>query len=558
MRQAVIAKVLGGLKRYGPDLAIISCLVVASLWVRRLTLWDIEAGGDAIRKWFFVKQWSYGNSFSELDWNHHLTRFGINLWAYVVQKLWGTAPAAYFIAPVLAATAAVVFCYKLAQEISGRYAGVLAALWLMTLEPMERAGSQLLPGAFEAAYVTGALYFLVWYLRFTGDVRWRRVLLGLSALFLFFGYLSKMSALLFVPGIVLALWFLGGSRRDLLFFVGLFLGCYLIETAWYALFTESTTRFEIVNNSHRGGTVKEVTRTVTSVVTSGGGGGGGKKKEVVVDLVAVFWKLTERYRVLWESIKFPLFFFLGAAPALAVFGAKKPAKAVMFAVFGYLFLATFSIRQLKPLKIWMSNEPRYFIVLCPLLLAVNAALLVELVKRAKHALRPRLARRTFKWLWFPVHPGLAPVWALLLCLLVADRYYQEHGRRWWRQEFPLKQVERHRQRFNDAFARGLPIAERRSRHKKALRLIWSVYLEEDRIARDGRLPSFEDAVARLDSGYDWLGKDTLAYRDDALQKVRKDRRCAYVARIRGRFLHVEPKRKLSEDCRAIPSRARSR
>src|SRR5690606_6413471 len=141
-----------GLKRHWPDVAIIICLVALSLWVRRLTLLDIEAGGDAVRKWFFVKQWFYGNSFSEVEWNHHLTRVGINVWAYVAQLFWGSAAASYYIAPVGAATVCVVFTYKLGQEISGRYAGLIAALWLITLEPMERAGSQLLPAVFSAAY----------------------------------------------------------------------------------------------------------------------------------------------------------------------------------------------------------------------------------------------------------------------------------------------------------------------------------------------------------------------------------------------------------------------
>jgi hypothetical protein len=142
--------------------------------------------------------------------------------------------------------------------------------------------------------------------------------------------------------------------------------------------------------------------------------------------------------------------------------------------------------------------------------------------------------------------------------LVGDHYYAENGRRWWRQEFPLKQLQRQSRAFEDAFARGLPIVERRSRYDKALRLIWAVYLREDQIARDGKLPAFEDGVARLDGRHDWLSKDALAYRDDARQKLSGDRKCAYVARIRGRFLQVEPTGKLAAGCVASAAKPRSR
>src|SRR5690606_20284243 len=126
------------------------------------------------------------------------------------------SPEVYYVAPVAAATAAVVFTYKLGQELGGRWAGLIAALWLLTLEPMERAGSQLLPEGFSAAYMAGALYFLLWYVRYRGDARIRLALLLITGLFTFFGYLAKMQNLLFVPGMLVAIWLYGSHRRDLL------------------------------------------------------------------------------------------------------------------------------------------------------------------------------------------------------------------------------------------------------------------------------------------------------------------------------------------------------
>ncbi len=544
MWRAVTANAWSGLKRSWPDVVILCWLVVLSLWVRRLTLMDIEGGGDAVRKWFFVKQWSYANSFADIEWNHHLARFGVNIWAFIVQKLWGTSASSYYIAPMCAASAGVAFCYKLGQELGGRYAGVLSALWLMTLEPMERLGSQLLPAAFSAAYVAGAAYFLLWYLRYEGDKRWRRVLLVVTALFLFFAYLSKMSNLLFVPGFLLALWFLGGNRRDLLIFAGILLGLYLVETAWYSLFTEHATRFEIVTNSHRGGTVKNITHSVTR---GGGHGRGARHVEKVVDYVAVFWKLTERYRVLWESIKFPLYLFLGSSLALAFFAGQRAAKAMALVVFGYLFQATFAIRQFDPLKVWMSNEPRYFVVLCPLLLATDTAFVLVLLKRAKHWAKQRVPGRFVRG-FFLLGSRFAPAWALLFGLLIGLRYYNVEGHRALEREYPFRNLRRFEEYFNDAYARGLPIVEKHSRYKKALRLVYSVYLDENLIERDGKLPSFEEAVKRLDTRYDWLSTDPSKYLKRARQDVRRNRKCVYTTRIRGRNLSVVPRVKLSDRC----------
>ena len=547
MRRAVLAAAVGGLKRHGPDLAIIVWLILASLWVRRLTLWDIEGGGDAVRKWFFVKQWFYANSFEDIEWNHHLARFGINLWAFVAQALWGTSPEVYYVAPVAAATAAVVFTYKLGQELAGRWAGLIAALWLLTLEPMERAGSQLLPEAFSAAYMAGALYFLLWYLRYRGDARVRLALLLVTGLFTFFGYLAKMQNLLFVPGMLLALWLCGTHRRDLLIFSGLLVGCYLIETAWYAIFTEHSTRYEIVDASHRGGTVKGVTRTVARArgATGGGGGGGGQIREKTLDLIALFWKLLERYHELWESIRFPLYLSLGASLALAVFARQTPAQAMALVLFGYLFFATFAIRQLDPIKLWMSKEPRYFVVLCPLILAVNSAFSVEILRRLPAVLGPRLQRATL-----PFQSRFVPLWALLFCTLIGWRYYSENGKLAFKRDFPLKELRKRKTKLENAYRRGLPIAERASRHKKALRVVWSVYLNEDLLVADGKLPSFEERVKRLDGRYDWLSKDPALYRQDALSKLRRDQRCAYVTHIRGRFLRLKPNRTLPSSCKA--------
>lgn len=538
MWRAFKANAIGGLKRHWADVVIITCLALLSVWVRRLTLAEIEGGGDAIRKWFFVKQWSYATPMSEIAWNHHLARMGINVWAFVAQKLLGTGAAIYYVAPVGIATLAVVFCYKVGQELGGRYAGLISALWFMTIEPMERLGSQLLPESFETAYIAGAAYFLLWYLRYRGSEMRRRVLLALIGLLLFLAYLSKVSNLLFVPGFLLALWFFGGNRRDALYLAGGLLGLFLLETAWYNLFTAHSSRWDIIDQSHRGGIVRGVMRTVK---TAGGhgGGGGAARTEKVIKVMALFWKFLERYRVAWESVKFPLFWFLGSSLALAVFAKHKAARAITLVVFVQLFFTTFAVRSLDPLKVWMSNEPRYLIVLCPLLMSMNCAFVVELVRRGKAS----LSRKWRRWLVF-IGPRVAPVWTVGLCALVAWHYETVLGKQFERNN-PVREVQRLEAQFSDAYARGLPIVEKRSRFKKGLRLVWSTYLREDLLVRNDSLPSFESAVRRLNSRYEWLPNGP-AERADRI--VSRQRSCAYVLQMRGRYLRRTPNKELPERC----------
>jgi hypothetical protein len=252
--------------------------------------------------------------------------------------------------------------------------------------------------------------------------------------------------------------------------------------------------------------------------------------------------------------------FLGASLGLSVFAKRAAARAITLVVFVHLFLVTFSIRQLSPLKVWMSNEPRYLIVLCPLLMAVNAAFLVHATQEAtsrwretlKLTLLPRIT--SFSKYLSPLRGKLAPVWAIIVSLFVAHHYHDENGRRYLERDFPLKRHERYQARFSAAFEKGLPIVEKRSRHKKALRLIYSVYLPTELIVQDGRLPSFERAVRPLDRQYDWLSRDADRFREDAQHKVRRERRCVYVTRIRGRYLRVNPNRSVPSRCAAKSSR----
>jgi hypothetical protein len=305
-------------------------------------------------------------------------------------------------------------------------------------------------------------------------------------------------------------------------------------------------------------TIHKATTSVQSLDSVAGAGDAvqsARRPEKELDLMALLWKLLERYQVAWESIKFPLFMFLGTSLGLAVFAQQTPAKAMALIVFIQLFLTTFAIRQVSPIKVWLSNEPRYMIVLCPLLLATNSAFFVGLarlgVKRIAAWVRGRWSLRPAVGRWARVAViALAPVCAVVSALVIANHYYQANGARTFRKGFPVRDVEMAQYHYSNAYVRGLPIVEKRSKDKKALRLIYSVYLEDHLIQRGDRLPNFEDAVARLGGSYDWLSKDPATYAADAEAKLKRERSCVYVTHLRGRYVNRTPAKKLAASCRA--------
>ena len=269
-----------------------------------------------------------------------------------------------------------------------------------------------------------------------------------------------------------------------------------------------------------------------------------------IDLGELLEKLFERYEMLDHPLKFAMFFFLAASFALAVLGKNARARSAMLPVLSFLFFATFSIRSLNPLRVWMSNEVRYMIVILPLVMAINCAFAVTLLKHA----RDHWGKK-----WFlPFHTHFAGAWAAAICLLVGYLYYEEHGPRAFRAGNVLDRHQTRQERFSDAFERGLPIVQKRSKHKKALRLVWSMYLSEGLITKKGELLSFEPNAKALDKRHDWISKDRRGYKRDAKRMLRRDKRCLYMVRLRGRYLKQYPSGPLRKSCKAKASKTKSK
>jgi hypothetical protein len=232
------------------DTLLIAALVALFLFVHRLVD-GIDVGGDAVAKWQFVRQWSYANDFSEVTWDHHMTRMGVNVVTWLVQKIFGTNWRAYYIGPMFMVALQLPFVYLLAKRLAGRLAGVLAALFITCLPSVQLTVSQLLPDGFVGTYALVATYLVV-RLNEARPANRMPVLAALS-LVAFFGYLAKETFFFFYPGLVVGLWLARRSVRDVAIFLAALLLQLGLETACYAAFTKYSSRAAIVRAHHFAG-----------------------------------------------------------------------------------------------------------------------------------------------------------------------------------------------------------------------------------------------------------------------------------------------------------------
>lgn len=239
---------------FAVDAAIIALLMAACLAVRLLTLEMPELGGDAYKKWHFVRQWFFNNDFTEVPWNHHFARLGMNVPTYLVQALFGSDPLNYYVAPVTAAVLQVPFLYLIAKRIAGRGAGVLAVVMLIEFDGSARAGSQLLPGVFSALAILVAVWALLGYQGSAGRARWAWVWVIGTAIVA--AYTVKVTNLFFVPGLVLAMWWGVRRVRDVALLGGVLLLGLAAETLVLQWLSPHAHRFAIITATHLGGSVR--------------------------------------------------------------------------------------------------------------------------------------------------------------------------------------------------------------------------------------------------------------------------------------------------------------
>src|ERR1051325_6731093 len=241
------ARSLAGRLERGPELLLVLAVVLFSLTVRLLLLEPVEIGGDALNKWQFVREWFHAFDLGKVEWNHHLTRMGVNVPLAVIQAIFGRHALVYHWAAIIASTAAVLFTYLAGRFADGRLVGLGAAIWTTLFPAWVRAGAQVSPDSAGAAWGLLGLLGLLGYER--AERRERAWLVG-SAACLFGAYLAKEPFAFFVPGAVLAVWLMKRRVLDVALYAGVPLALLLLETLFYRSVSGYSSRFAIVSATH--------------------------------------------------------------------------------------------------------------------------------------------------------------------------------------------------------------------------------------------------------------------------------------------------------------------
>lgn len=513
---------------------ILLALLLFFLWIRLLTLEPIEIGGDAIQKWFFVRRWAFSSPFEGTVWNHHLTRMGDNLPVYLIQRLFGTSPPVYYVGPLLAFLVTGFTLYALGKRMSGRLLGVLAAVALTLFGPMRRAASQMVPSVFSAMYITLGAYCLLRYA--SGEPRERRRWLLGTAASIFGAYLSHEPNLYFLPAFVLIVWIFGKRWQDLLLLLGVLLGLFLVETAIYASFTEHLSRLHITMLTH------------------------GSRGSIKID---GFWGLLGRYDSpdFGQDFRRYFYFFPFAALGVAFLGRTRFEKLVPLLPFTFLFLMTFLVRGIDPIRTWTSFQSRYLVAAVPLITLTNVLFLLRVVGlvgrwlgRALNGSWSAALRRRSTLVSERVGPGLRHdvVWIVALLLLLGARAYPDEGLAAKIARHPLMTWRETAAVISDAYRRHLPIVG----PKKVVTLAYFVYIDDETLLEDGKLPPIGDKIRVLESGKMWLSIDPRAYEADVRRKRAGKvggKACWLELRRNQRFMRPVRKTVLPASCHAVPS-----
>ena len=469
--------------------------------VHFVELEPIEIGGDAINKWHFVRQWFHHFDVTKVVWDHHLSRLGVNAPTAVIQLLFGRGAPIYHVASLAASTAAVLLVYVIGVMAHGRLAGFIAAVWLATFPSWVRAGTQLSPDSFGAAWAALALLLLVAY----GRAERRELLwLVLSAFAAAWAYLAKEPLVFFIPGALIGVYLLKRRLRDVAIYAAVPLGVFALETLFYRSVSQYSSRFALVSATHG----KDPVRT---------------QKYLVIHSV---WDALGRFSGL-DDYYYPLLVLALLGVVVLPFVTKN------LRVFSLLVgstaatgIYTFAFRHLSPLMLWTRFLARYLDAAIPfaalaaaLFLTFGGARLLERVKLPPA--RVALAERVAPW-----------AGGLLLVALFAWTL-AEHP---IRANHPVFETPRLERILSDAYRRGIPIVTPGGPNGyRALKAAYYVYIDDDLLLEGGKLPRYADAYASQD------------------RMVRRDApplppACVVRISMHDRFLRIDRKTELGPEC----------
>ena len=313
--------------------AIMLLLVLGVLvFSRAITMPFPGYHADDVHKWFHGKMLLGEVPFSEWSWDHHTARLSIMAIVWIVQAVFGTDPMNYYLVPFIANIALFLGMYWLGCKISHPIPALVASVMLILFSPSQF--HELMPSPFLVAFmVYGTIYY---YKAVESDANKRSRLLNtaLAAVFIFLAYLSWVGALFFLPAFSWLFFHKTGYKNTALF-LGILLGGYILETAFYAVFAGIPSgRLGIIMSNHFGH----------------------------VNYRIEWMDFFRRYSYLPGITRTFVMSFIYSLPFVLLLRKWILGKLLAFVLFpiSFLLLLTFGVKSLDPLSLFLGyNRPRY-------------------------------------------------------------------------------------------------------------------------------------------------------------------------------------------------------
>ena len=228
-----------------------------AVW-RFLTLDLIEASGDAIWKWRFLRYFTELGEWFPTGVEHHQGRWGLNIPVLGIMKLFGTDPWAACIYPLVIAFLCGLLIYLITRRIASRFAACSAYLIFLLLPQTARESSQFLPMLPATCFILLAIWLILRYL----EQPEKTFLLFLSGLAVGVSYGCKFTSLYWALAFALFLslytdqnsrrhlWKFRLNRPFLLFSCGVFLVLILETLCLNLWFGISFGRVQMIMSGH--------------------------------------------------------------------------------------------------------------------------------------------------------------------------------------------------------------------------------------------------------------------------------------------------------------------
>lgn len=353
--------------------------IIIAVILRTIFTVPVEVGGDAIKKWLFLKSFVAGAPLHEIVIDHHTARWGVNIPSSFFVVLFGTSWFVYYLIPIvffgffLAISIYIFRCAYPDDEKSALFA-YFFFLFLFYGDPSYlRSTSQLMPFIFVAVYISLHIIFL-----------WRSVKdpsqanIFLATLFMFLAYGAKETSLFYAPGSgVFVLWALGWRRGLPVVALMALYGLLLVgvETLAFSLiFGQLTTRLDMLFN-HFGNLDKVLDQTFGKVRFA---------------TLFVGWVTLPLYTTI-------LFVAALASALFLVVKSRRGQRAAIEIVPGLLFISyglihTFALKSIDPLIPFIPPKSKYFADLVPWAAMSIAFAARDIVGRVAADRRPALAK----------------------------------------------------------------------------------------------------------------------------------------------------------------------